>query len=378
MGPRSDPLTVAWDGMLDAMDESQEQRKAPVPAADSSCRLLACQYLSGQLDALVTQMAGVRRNEDVEPVHQARVASRRLRVALGMFADCFDAKRVGRWRKRIRRLTRGLGPARDLDVHIIFVEGILAGLDEKDRRRRPGIERLLLRLRQDREDAQPKVLKTLDALNKGDPLAEMHGEIERTRFLLRTQDVPLQGPVVFERAAAHILRRKQDLLAAAPALSDPEDVAGHHRVRIAAKKLRYTMEVCVPAFDKRLSDAIKTVKKVQSFLGDVHDCDVWIADLATFIERERDRTVAYFGHARPFHRVQPGLEFLRAERADHRRQVFAELVEYWRRLGAERFWDDLEAMLNGRADIAQQPNPDVQDEPTHGEKESIDDHSPAQ
>ncbi len=361
------------------MDEDREHRKAAVTTADSSCRLVACQYLSGQLDALVTQMAGVRRNEDIEPVHQARVASRRLRVALGMFADCFDAKKVGRWRKRLRGLTRGLGPARDLDVHIAFVEGFLAGLEEKDRTHRPGIERLLLRLRQDRLAAQPEAVETLDALNKGDLLAEMHGEIERARFLLRTQSVPLQSPVVFARAAAHILRRQRDLLTTAPVLDDPDDAAGHHRVRIAAKKLRYTMEVCIPAFDGLLAGAIKTVKTLQSLLGDIHDCDVWVTNLGTFMERERDRTIEYFGQARPFHRfLQPGLEFIRTERANHRRQVFAELVECWRRLDDERFWSDLETMLETYVEIAPQPHPATQDEPIHGTEEEIENDSSAQ
>lgn len=360
------------------MDEGQEYLRANAVAADASCRLVACQYLSGQLDALVVEMAGVRRNEDVEPVHQARVASRRLRVALGVFADCFGTKKVTRWRKRLRRLTRGLGPARDLDVHIAFVEAVLAGPAEKDRRSRPGIERLLLRLRQDRLAAQVKVVKTLDALNKGDLLAEMHGDIERIRFALRTQDVPLHSPVVAARAAAHMLRRQRDLLAAAPVLNDPEDAIGHHRLRIAAKKLRYTMEVGVPVFEDLLAGAIKAVKRLQSFLGDIHDCDVWIANLGAFIEQERERTVAYFGHARPFTRFQPGLEFLRAERTSHRRQVFAELVEYWQRLDDERLWSDLETMLETYVEIAQRPNHDKPDEPIHGTEEQTEDDSSAQ
>jgi hypothetical protein len=164
---------------------------------------------------------------------------------------------------------------------------------------------------------QPKVVEVLDALNESDTLADMHSEVEKSRFLLRTHDVPLRSPVVLERAAAHILRRKGELLAVEPALSDLEDIDGHHQVRIATKRIRYTMEICVPAFGKQLDGAIGAVKKVQSLLGDVHDCDVWVRNLTTFIEEERNRTVEYFGHARPFHRLRDGLEFLRDERARH-------------------------------------------------------------
>ena len=360
------------------MEQSRRHAKPLAGAADPSYRLLACRYVSAQLDALVEEMHGVRENKDPESVHQTRVASRRLRAALGMFAECFDPKKTAGWRRRLRRLTQGLGAARDLDVQIAFVERILADLDAKDRRRRPGIERLVLRLRQDRDAVQLKVVETLDALNKGDTLADMHGEVEKSRFLLRTHEVPLQSPLVLERVAAHILRRKSELLAAEPALDDPQDIDGHHQVRIAAKRLRYAMEIGVPAFGKQLNDAIDAVKKVQSLLGDVHDCDVWVRNLGTFIEQERGRTIEYFGHARPFNRLRDGLEFLRDERTRHRQQVFAEVLEHWQRLRAAGFWDRLEAMLQPDGAGSSSPQVESQDEPIHGTEDTIEENSAAQ
>jgi CHAD domain-containing protein len=363
---------------MEPMEQNRQHAKPGTGAADPSYRLLACQYVSAQLDALVEEMRGVRENKDPEPVHQMRVASRRLRAALGMFAECFDPKKTAAWRRRLRRLTRGLGAARDLDVQIAFVQRVLAGLDAKDHRRRPGVERLLLRLRQDRDAVQPKVVEVLDALNESDTLADMHGEVEKSRFLLRTHDVPLRSPVVLERAAAHILRRKGELLAVEPALSDLEDIDGHHQVRIATKRIRYTMEICVPAFGKQLDGAIGAVKKVQSLLGDVHDCDVWVRNLTTFIEEERNRTVEYFGHARPFHRLRDGLEFLRDERARHRQQVFAELLEHWQHLCAEGFWEGLEALLQPDGAASASPQVESQDEPIHGTEDTIDEDRAAQ
>ena len=363
---------------MEPMEQNRHHAKPGAGAADPSYRLLACQYVSAQLDALVGQIHGVRENKDTESVHQTRVASRRLRAALGMFAECFDSKKTAGWRRRLRRLTRGLGAARDLDVQISFVEEVFADLDTKDRRRRPGVERLLLRLWQDRDAVQPKVVEALDALNESDTLADMHGEVEKSRFLLRTHDVPLRSPVVLERAAAHILRRKGELLATEPALSDPEDIAGHHQVRIAAKRLRYTMEICVPAFGKQLDGAIGAVRKVQSLLGDVHDCDVWVRNLGTFIKQERGRTIEYFGHARPFNRLRDGLEFLRDERARHRQQVFAELLEHWQHLCAEGLWDGLEAMLQPDDAASASPQVESQDEPIHGTEDTIDEDSAAQ
>ena len=74
---------------------------------DQSYQLLACSYLRSQLDALMDSIEGIRHGDDIEHVHQSRVATRRMRAALGMFADCFAPKMVKRWRKQIRSVTTG-------------------------------------------------------------------------------------------------------------------------------------------------------------------------------------------------------------------------------------------------------------------------------
>lgn len=345
---------------------------------DPSYQLLACQYLRKQLDTLVKEIRGVRENRDIEPVHQARVASRRMRAALRMFAECFDDKRVGRWQKRVRKLTKGLGMARDLDVQIAFVEEFVGSLDAKDRRHRPGAERLLLRLRQRREAMQSKVVKTLDALEAGDALADMHGELAKVLFILKRREVCLQSPFVYARAAAHIQDRQRALLSNAHTLADAGDIAGHHQLRIDAKKLRYTLEICDPAYEKQMSAAIKAVKKVQSLLGEIHDCDVWVEQVQAFMDEERSRTMAYFGHHGPFNRLKPGLELLLEERRTHRQETFAELVKYWIKLDEERLWEDLDTMLRSYIEVSRPPESDTQDRPINGTEEELGDHRPDQ
>jgi CHAD domain-containing protein len=336
---------------------------------DPSYQLLACQYLRKQLDTLVKEMRGVRENRDIEPVHQCRVASRRMRAAFWMFAECFDAKRVSRWQKRIRSLTKGLGAARDLDVQVAFIEGVLSRLDAQDKKHRPGVERLLLRLRQAREALQPKVVKTLDALERGDTLADMHGELAKVLFVLRARDVHCQSAFVYARAAAHLLDRQRALLANAHTLTDPENIAGHHQLRIDAKKLRYTLEICDPAYKKQLASAIKAVKKLQSLLGDIHDCDVWVEDVESFMAAERLRTIEYFGHHGPFNRLKSGLQMLVDERRAHRHETFVELVTYWSKLDAERFWGDLETMLQSYVEVSNQSDRETQDQGIYGTEE---------
>jgi CHAD domain-containing protein len=323
--------------------------------------------LREQLDILMRELHGVRRHEDIEPVHQARVASRRVRAALSMFTDCFETRKAAKWPKRIKKLTKELGAARDKDVQIEFVEGFLAALEEKDKKNRPGVERLLLRLRQGREALQAEVVATLDKLEKADTLAEMYGEMEKALFILRSHDTPRSSPFVMQATRAHIRDRKEDLMACSRALDDPKDVRGHHLMRIAAKKLRYTLEISDRVYEGRLADFITACKQVQSLLGDVHDCDVWVQNIDEFLEQERRATVEYFGHDRPFHRLKPGLLLVREDRAKHRRQVFGELLEYWEGLDTEHFWSALEDVVesqDARADA--------------GKKEENDENRPTQ
>jgi CHAD domain-containing protein len=323
-------------------------------AVDPSYRFLACQYLAEQLQGLMRELLGVRRNEEIEPVHQARVASRRVRAALRMFADCFDAKKVSGWQKRVRKLTRELGDARDKDVQIEFLEGFLEG---SDKRRRPGVERLLLRWRQRREALQPEIVEMLDRLDEAGTLVEMYGEVEKDLFILRSHQVQPGSPTVYEKAAQHIRGGLEGLVTCGHSLEDPKDIRGHHQMRIAAKKLRYTLEICRPAYDGALGPFIDAAKRVQSLLGDLHDCDVWMADVDAFREQERLATLQYFGHDRSFRRLKPGLLMLREDRKAHRGETFEKVLKYWKGLEAEDLWESLDTVLRAHPGASDKPLP---------------------
>lgn len=343
-------------------------------AADPSYRLLACRYLREQLETLMVELRGVRANETIEPVHQSRVASRRIRAALKMFADCFEPAKVALWRKQVKKLTRELGAARDKDVQIEFVEEFLAGLDKNHTKCRPGVERLLLRLWQGRAAMQPEAIEVLDGLERKNTLAQMYGQLGEILFTLRSQDVSVRSPHVYETAAAHIRARRDDFVARERVLDDPEDAPGHHQLRIAAKKLRYTLEICEPVYGEPMPDIIKAVKKVQSLLGDIHDCDVWGQDIDRFMEQERLATIGYYGHVRPFNRLKAGLLFIRENRFAHRRQVFAELLDYWKDLDVQSVWETLENMLESRVGATELPRSELQDGPTDAGKEQIEEN----
>jgi CHAD domain-containing protein len=103
---------------------------------------------------------GVLDVDDIEPVHDARVATRRLRAALEVFAPCFPAKRHRRALKRVRALADALGERRDRDVAIEFLEGFVREAPERDR---PAIEALVARLREEQRQANERLAPHVEA-----------------------------------------------------------------------------------------------------------------------------------------------------------------------------------------------------------------------
>lgn len=76
---------------------------------------------------------GVLDTSDIERVHDMRVATRRLRAALEVFAPCFPKKEHGRLLDEVKRLADVLGERRDPDVQIAALEELREALGQGER-----------------------------------------------------------------------------------------------------------------------------------------------------------------------------------------------------------------------------------------------------
>jgi CHAD domain-containing protein len=86
----------------------------------------------------------------VERVHDMRVATRRLRAALEIFAACFPRKRHHKALKKVKALADALGERRDLDVEIELLEGLAEDVADDDR---AALAALIAELRSRQEQA---------------------------------------------------------------------------------------------------------------------------------------------------------------------------------------------------------------------------------
>ena len=208
---------------------------------------------------------------ETEALHKARVASRRIREALPVVGVSAPRAKVKKLRKRLRYLTRSLGPIRELDVEL----GMLEKQAAED-----GVSRSALSLV--RREVAARRLALRDRLGEEPPVADVTKLIKKLERVAETTDKARKAGS--QKQADHeqawraalglaLLRRAKRLKTAlehAGPLYSPERI---HCVRIAAKKLRYALEIAQDAGDTRARTIVKRLKGEQQRLGRLHDLE---------------------------------------------------------------------------------------------------------
>ena len=214
-----------------------------------------------QTDAFARWLA-LARAGDEKGVHQARVATRRLREALPLLtaAGAADARGV---RREIRRLTRALGPVRELDVAHRVLEAVA---------RRHGwpptttarVDQYFARLRTRRMEALLDEVDRLDAA----------GLPARIDDLVVTVDGGARRAAALVFLVPRLRRRARALARAVAAAGTLYAVQLLHDVRLAVKKLRYLLELSATVTGASVAAEIRQLKRVQTHLGRLHDLHV--------------------------------------------------------------------------------------------------------
>lgn len=224
--------------------------------------LAEANLLRRQIRRLLKARKGLVEQQHSEAIHDLRVASRRLREVLDFLkASLPEASHEKLWRLT-RRVTRMLGEVRELQVNL----QILNKWQQEKKADPCALEYLIYKQRSLHEQARSRAFKKLGA--------QKFGRYEK--FLAR-----LKGSATMESTHSELLEtRKGDILRFTwrERLTDLH----LHNLRIQTKKLRYAWEINDTLTIKKLSPAVKKLKRLQDALGAAHD----LAVIMSLVRRE--------------------------------------------------------------------------------------------
>ena len=127
--------------------------------ADIAFREAAARAVEVRTEELFAQSEGVLDLEEIERVHDMRVASRRLRAVLEIFTPCFPKRQLRSALKDVKQLADSLGERRDPDVAVASLEQLGTSLTSDDA---PGLDSLIAELNSERRTANERLATTLE------------------------------------------------------------------------------------------------------------------------------------------------------------------------------------------------------------------------
>ena len=245
------------------------ERLRPVKAqkvhldAASSPSDAARSIVGAGLAHLQANAAGFEHGNDVEYVHQARVAMRRMRSALRLFRREIGLTRAKAWRDALGETSRALGHSRDWDV--FGLRTLPAALEAfGDEKLAASLKRQVSRRRGEEREAARVALASARH-------ATVMLEISQwLAYADRGEDPP--APETLADFSARVVRKRRKRLLAGALMLSTLTAPEQHRVRIDAKRLRYALDGLGSLFKPDpLGTFADSVEALQDALGDCND-----------------------------------------------------------------------------------------------------------
>lgn len=241
-------------------------------SAGGDVRLVLC----ARLDEMCALRASALDWSDLEGVHDMRVASRRLRSALRDFKPYLRQRKLRSAADELKSVADALGAVRDQDVAIMALEQLQ---EEAPAEIKAGIAALTDERRREREAARAAIVEAIAeeklAQLQTDFAAALEGAT-KPRGHRQKKKKSAAGLSFRDVGREIILARLAELRELNACLYQPFATDALHRMRIAAKRLRYAMELFAVCWGNTLTEHAAEVAELQTSLGELHDCDVWI------------------------------------------------------------------------------------------------------
>jgi inorganic triphosphatase YgiF len=233
---------------------------------DDRVDLTLRKILTFQFQRLREQLPGVHRDVDTEFVHQARVATRRMRSTLRFFRDAFPESTAAYLQAELKWLGSLFGTVRDLDVFCLNLSRFERQIERFPAKKKQAFENWI-------EKDRRAPLKALCQALESPRYVQFERRVlqflerplpTRPRAPLAVKTVREVAPVLLKEKFDAVIERGRAVLA------DPK-LKQYHRLRIQMKRLRYLSEFVAPAYEGALDAFIERAVEIQDCLGELQD-----------------------------------------------------------------------------------------------------------
>ncbi|HNS50288.1 MAG TPA: CHAD domain-containing protein [Anaerolineae bacterium] len=214
---------------------------------------------------------GTREGTDIEALHDMRVATRRMRAAFRVFGEYYARREVESLVKALRRTGRALGEVRDLDVFEQRTHAYMEGVPEAQR---SGLDRFLAELEVRRAAARGRLLSHLDSAGFGRFVAQLSQFVEEREVATGPDgDGSQPEPRLVRHVAPVTVMERMAAVRAFEGWVETGDVPleRYHALRIATKRLRYTLEFFSDALGPGCEVLTRKTIALQDHLGLLQD-----------------------------------------------------------------------------------------------------------
>ncbi len=267
--PLETALAAAGGHAGDYSSKISVQLTPRMPAATAMAAVL-----TALLDTLEANVSGVRRDLDTEFLHDLRIAVRRTRSALRLAGNALPASLTRRFRPEFKWLGDLTTPTRDLDVYLLSLPGMAAGLVAATAR-----------------DLQP--FRDHLARSRATAQAELARGLRSARFSRLTSDwraaladaavARTRRPTAAQLASSRIAGAYRRAIADGSGITATSPPDSLHDLRKRCKEMRYMLELFGSLHDPADQwQAVRDLKDLQDCLGEFQDSEVQRAEIRSF------------------------------------------------------------------------------------------------
>ena len=309
---------------VEAWVKNKKRKRTPVVCAHDPVPEAARKIILFHFEDMVAHEDGTKVGEDIEELHDMRVASRRLRSAFSLFRKPLGRELLEPFREDLRWLGRTLGTVRDLDVGMAYMTSIgsKATGDEAE-----AIRIVLGQMANAWDSARAPLLACL-ASDRYRNFKERFSEFLLSPWLFAK--CPGYGTALEDFVPA-LMSKRLKRVRSYRELIDNATSEDLHALRIDCKRLRYAAEFVRHCYPRALQGWIDRVVEVQNALGEIHDRDVRIPALET-IAASSSRTA--------------GFDDLVGHELTKRQDNLDTFYERWPRISSKKFRKQLQNILS--------------------------------